>query len=416
MHNSSCDADTRKDQYDSSVSAALTTGIRRIPYIPILKDLCHGSLRASILLQQQEHWFSYKPEGFYKFLKPCAHDSYKPGDSWTEELEFSAKEFRAAFDCIGIRYKSKRAMNDYLKPFLSNQHKPTKAEITAHLSKGKFYYSVFDVKKGLTYYFRNHQLIQESLKQLFERESSRKISQVIEKYEDDLWEYPDSTKGHLHNRPKVISRTDRRESSYKEHKNTTEITTKKTTASSNVKSQQNSIAETENKTAAAFSINSKIGKELDEGQKSKIKIIVDKHISSEQLSDREAIICSFESTIIDLSQFPRTGTKFEFKLNTLAKLWKEGRFNPLEEQIQRKQDAEKSALSLQEKNLQELRLRLQEATSTVKQSEEYLLLDPANDDLVRLKEKDNAALDTIREQYKSLKAEIDNQKGGSTGE
>ena len=41
-------------------------------------------------------------------MKPAPkHKAYTTGDSWTEELAFSADEFRSAFDNIGKRHKSK---------------------------------------------------------------------------------------------------------------------------------------------------------------------------------------------------------------------------------------------------------------------------------------------------------------------
>jgi hypothetical protein len=81
---------------------------RSIPYLPDLRSAA-GSVTASILMQQLDYWFSQKPDGFYKFLSPCAHAQYQQGDSWEEELRFSADEFRAAFDRIGVRHISKTA-------------------------------------------------------------------------------------------------------------------------------------------------------------------------------------------------------------------------------------------------------------------------------------------------------------------
>jgi len=56
------------------------------------------SVTATILLQQLIYWFehsNYKP--FYKFIEPCSNALYKKGDSWTEELGFSKKEFSTAY-------------------------------------------------------------------------------------------------------------------------------------------------------------------------------------------------------------------------------------------------------------------------------------------------------------------------------
>jgi len=63
-----------------------------------------GSVTSAILLSQMLYWFGKsgnKP--FYKFRKPCAHEDYREGDSWTEELEFSEGEFDYALKKIGTK-------------------------------------------------------------------------------------------------------------------------------------------------------------------------------------------------------------------------------------------------------------------------------------------------------------------------
>ena len=55
-----------------------------------------GSVTASILLQQVIYWHNKVGGEFYKFILPCSHPLYKSGDSWTEELGFSRKEFTTA--------------------------------------------------------------------------------------------------------------------------------------------------------------------------------------------------------------------------------------------------------------------------------------------------------------------------------
>lgn len=67
--------------------------------IPYRKELnmITGGVTATILLQQII--FRFKNNGnkpFYKFIEPCKHEKYKPGDSWCEELGFSRKEFLTA--------------------------------------------------------------------------------------------------------------------------------------------------------------------------------------------------------------------------------------------------------------------------------------------------------------------------------
>ena len=68
-----------------------------------------GSVTATILLQQLIYWFNkndYKP--FYKFIEPCNNEKYIDGDSWTEELGFTKKEFSSAYkklENLGIVFK-----------------------------------------------------------------------------------------------------------------------------------------------------------------------------------------------------------------------------------------------------------------------------------------------------------------------
>jgi hypothetical protein len=116
-----------------------------IPYVKQIRPLT-GSVAATILMQQLDYWFAKYPDGFYKFLEPCDHPSYKSGDSWTEELGFSKDEFRTAFKQIGIQHKSKTKFATSSDPF-----------------QGKFYCSYFDRTKGQVFYHRNHELVDKEL-------------------------------------------------------------------------------------------------------------------------------------------------------------------------------------------------------------------------------------------------------------
>ena len=133
---------------------------RTIPYLPDLRPIA-GSVTASILMQQLDYWFSQKPDGFYKFLSPFGHEAYREGDSWEEELAFSVDEFRTAFDRIGVRHGSKKA---YKAAVASG------SEFIAEAKDGtttvKFYSSYHDKIKGLTFYFRNHPVVDERLNSL----------------------------------------------------------------------------------------------------------------------------------------------------------------------------------------------------------------------------------------------------------
>lgn len=120
-----------------------------------------GSMEGCILMQQLDYWFALKPDGFYKFLEPVrpkgkdaqgnpipGHRLYSPGDSWCEELNCSPHEFRRMFDAIGVRWNSKSEFMNATDPFC-----------------GRGYCSYVDRKENLTYYFRNHALVDAFLDQ-----------------------------------------------------------------------------------------------------------------------------------------------------------------------------------------------------------------------------------------------------------
>lgn len=123
---------------------AITRG--SIPYVPELRPIT-GSVTATILMQQLDYWFERHPNGFYKFQDVSPDNSaYKAGDSWAEELNFSVAELRNAFDQIGHRHKSKTEWNDSTDPF-----------------NGKFYCCYTDRRTRLTFYFRNHAMVDAAL-------------------------------------------------------------------------------------------------------------------------------------------------------------------------------------------------------------------------------------------------------------
>lgn len=125
---------------------SLTRG--SIPYVKEIRPLAH-SMVGCVLMQQLDYWFVDRPNGFYKFMAPCDHALYKPGDSWTEELGVSLDEYRTAFDKIGTRWPSKTAF-----------------EAAADKFKGKFYCSYHDKRAQLTFYFRNHEVLDRALDEL----------------------------------------------------------------------------------------------------------------------------------------------------------------------------------------------------------------------------------------------------------
>lgn len=125
-----------------------------IPYIKELRPTA-GSVTAVILWQQLDYWFSRYPDGFFKFMSPPEkdHPSYRPGDSWIEELGFSEKEFRNAFDKIGLRYSSKTNFNKAENKFLKGENE-------------YFFASYQDKLKKMTFYYRNHEKADTALDEL----------------------------------------------------------------------------------------------------------------------------------------------------------------------------------------------------------------------------------------------------------
>lgn len=106
-------------------------------------------------MQQLDYWFDRYPDGFWKFLEPSPnHERYKPGSSWVEEMGMSVAEFRTAFDKIAYRYKSK---GEYDK--------------SENIFNDRFYASYVDRRSNLTYYVRNHALLDQKLEDLVMRYS-----------------------------------------------------------------------------------------------------------------------------------------------------------------------------------------------------------------------------------------------------
>lgn len=120
---------------------AIGNTARVIPYTGALRSLA-GQVTSTILLQQLEYWFVRYPDGFSKYLEPCKKNI--PGNSWTEELYFSAEEFITAFEGIGVRYKSK---SEYKK-----------ANKSGDPFNGKLYLSIYDRLNHTTFYLRNHEV------------------------------------------------------------------------------------------------------------------------------------------------------------------------------------------------------------------------------------------------------------------
>ena len=138
-----------------------------IPYVKELRAI-FGSPLGCILGQQLDYWSERYPNGFYKFMSPAPERSdYREGDSWEEELGFSSKEFRTAFDFFGIRYKSASAFRAVENPFIREDG--TVAS----------YCSVFNRRTGQTKYFRNHDYLDAQLKKvLFTVNAHREVTET----------------------------------------------------------------------------------------------------------------------------------------------------------------------------------------------------------------------------------------------
>jgi hypothetical protein len=211
---------------------ALALAARPIPYIKELREIT-GAVTAAILMQQLDHWFNVYPEGFYKFLSPCDSPLCKAGEAWTEELGFSEEEFRTAFDRIGVRYGSKRSFDAADNAFLL---------ITDKKQEEMLYASYHDKIKGLTYYFRNHELVDAKIDEIMARRpapetgkaklrnratpsSVTRQSQVTETENPDLRKQ--TTPGYVTGEPQATE-LGNPNPEYKETKKTSEKTTEKT--------------------------------------------------------------------------------------------------------------------------------------------------------------------------------------------
>jgi hypothetical protein len=74
-----------------------------IPYRPQHNEVT-GSVNATLLLQQIIwHFEEAERKPFPKFRKPCQHEDYCDGESWTEELGFGKSEFDTALSRIGTK-------------------------------------------------------------------------------------------------------------------------------------------------------------------------------------------------------------------------------------------------------------------------------------------------------------------------
>ena len=82
-----------------------------IPYRKAFNRITGGVI-PSLLLQQIMYWGRNDGE-FYKFIKPCDHPLYNPGDSWIEELGISEYQFSAALKILMNKLKVVKRRRGY---------------------------------------------------------------------------------------------------------------------------------------------------------------------------------------------------------------------------------------------------------------------------------------------------------------
>lgn len=119
----------REATEDRPLSRMLAGEFRAISYRPELVEIA-GSVTSAILLQQITYWASRSSwREFFKFRAPCQHDDYRTGDSWTEELAFSAHEFDSALRKIAVKVTKGRsktaAMENSLVVFWTDSSRKT---------------------------------------------------------------------------------------------------------------------------------------------------------------------------------------------------------------------------------------------------------------------------------------------------
>jgi len=118
--------------------------------IPYSKRLRHftGSVAATILMQRLEYHFRKYPDGFHKFLTKSSKTTlHRATYSWEEELGFGKEEFVRTFSYIGVKHTTKDQYQKAMQPFFNSRNEE------------KYYCSYSDRNTGMTWYYRNHFLV-----------------------------------------------------------------------------------------------------------------------------------------------------------------------------------------------------------------------------------------------------------------
>ena len=122
----------------NSILQIIAADRRVISYRPELTKII-GSVNSTILFQQiMFRWISNNQKEFYKYKEPCQARHYRVGDSWTEELGFTRREFDGALKIlvdlgavnyrVDIERKTWYSLNEEKAISIINQSYPEKAE------------------------------------------------------------------------------------------------------------------------------------------------------------------------------------------------------------------------------------------------------------------------------------------------
>ncbi len=127
-------------------------------FVPELRQIAGGDEKTWLMMAQLEYWFGKKPDGLYKFKdKPKEpHKAYKDGDSWAEEMGFSTLKIDNALKPICTHYGT------------FGKYKEQKGD----KFQGNYYLSYYHKPSHLTYYLRNHDVVNEKLASISLEETS----------------------------------------------------------------------------------------------------------------------------------------------------------------------------------------------------------------------------------------------------
>lgn len=133
--------------------------------IPFVRELMPmgRSVTGCIVMQQLDFYFAKKPDGFYYYQQPCNQPWYVKGESWEERIGISAQEFRTVFDKFGIRYKSRKEFDAAPDKF-----------------QGKYFACYTDKRRFVTWYFRNHELMDQDLYTLLVEKPAKNVAEHTE--------------------------------------------------------------------------------------------------------------------------------------------------------------------------------------------------------------------------------------------